>query len=341
MHRCLQLARLGQAHVAPNPMVGAVLVAEGRIIGEGYHRKYGEPHAEVNCLQAVKEVDRHLVQTATLYVSLEPCSHFGKTPPCSDLVIAHAIPRVVVGALDPYPAVNGRGIEKLKAAGIEVETGVLEAECREINRYFFHYQEQQRPYVIIKWAQSSDGFIAGDQEQRTMISNAYSNRLVHRWRSEVMAIMVGRQTAAKDDPQLTTRLWPGRDPVRVLIDMEGRLDRAARIFSKEGDVIVCSYEKKGREGNIRYLQVDRTEMVIPQVLQGLFEMNIQSVLVEGGARLLQSFIEAGTWDEARVITNEELFLSGGLPAPVLRDHVLHHIESIYSDNIRTFKRSGH
>ncbi len=233
MHRCLELARLGAGYVAPNPMVGAVLLHEGRIIGEGWHKEYGKAHAEVNCINAVKESERQFISQSTLYVSLEPCAHHGKTPPCTDLIIRHKIPRVVIGCRDSFKEVDGKGIEKLKAAGIEVETAVLEQECRELNKRFFTFHTKQRPYIILKWAQTSDGFIAPlippkvgisePQTQRLFISNEYSNILVHQWRSEEAAIMVGTNTALLDNPELTTRLWPGPSPVRLVIDLNLRL----------------------------------------------------------------------------------------------------------------------
>lgn len=238
MHRCLQLARLGAGAVAPNPMVGAVLVHEGRIIGEGYHRQYGCPHAEVDCLQSVLEGDKHLIPQSILYVSLEPCAHFGKTPPCADLIIGHKIPHVVVGCRDPFPAVNGKGIEKLQAAGTHVEAGVLEAACRKLNERFFTFHQQHRPYVVLKWAQTADGKMAKDGPERLLISNAMTNRLVHRWRSEEMAILVGTNTAWADNPSLTTRLWPGPNPVRLVVDLHLRLPKNLHLFDASAPTLV-------------------------------------------------------------------------------------------------------
>ncbi|MCR6722039.1 MAG: bifunctional diaminohydroxyphosphoribosylaminopyrimidine deaminase/5-amino-6-(5-phosphoribosylamino)uracil reductase RibD [Chitinophagaceae bacterium] len=222
MRHALNLARLGAGNVAPNPMVGAVLVAGERIIGEGFHRQYGGPHAEVDCMNAVKEEDRHLISSADLFVTLEPCAHFGKTPPCADLIIRHQIPRVWIGCRDPFPQVDGKGIEKLEKAGVKVTTGILEQECRDINRRFFCFHTQKRPYIFLKWAQTADGFIAPEQQsetnERLLISNEWSNRIVHRWRTEEAAILVGWKTALVDNPQLTTRHWPGKQPLRILID---------------------------------------------------------------------------------------------------------------------------
>src|SRR5437868_6012424 len=232
MHRCLELAKLAAGNVAPNPMVGAVLVHEEKIISEGYHKQFGEPHAEVNCINNVKEEDKHLIEKSTLYVSLEPCSHFGKTPPCTDLIIKNKIPKVVIGCVDIYKEVHGRGIKKLQDAEVEVVTGILEKECIELNKRFFTFHEKYRPYIILKWAESANGKIGIDTE-RVLISNEYSDRLVHKWRSEEAAILIGTNTALKDDPSLTTRLWQGNNPVRLVIDMDLRLPSHLKIFNRE------------------------------------------------------------------------------------------------------------
>jgi diaminohydroxyphosphoribosylaminopyrimidine deaminase/5-amino-6-(5-phosphoribosylamino)uracil reductase len=226
-------------------MVGAVLVYEDRIIGEGYHQLYGKAHAEVNCINSVKEEDQPLIARSTIYVSLEPCAHYGKTPPCADLIIARRIPRVVVGCRDPFPEVDGKGIEKLRAAGVEVTVGVLEAECKELNRRFFTFHTQHRPYIVLKWAQSMNGRIAGDGEGRVLISNAYTNRLVHRWRSEEAGILVGTRTALADDPALTARLWNGPDPVRLVIDKELRLPGTTLLLSVGGGQQSCPSAVRG------------------------------------------------------------------------------------------------
>ena len=258
MRRCLELATLGCGNVAPNPMVGAVLVFNDRVIGEGYHQKYGEAHAEVNCIDSVAEADKKLISSSTLYVSLEPCAHFGKTPPCADLIIQHKIPRVIIGCRDPFKEVDGKGIEKLKAAGVHIETGILEDDCRELNKRFFSFHTKQRPYVILKWAQTADGFIAAtnhppgertlkesaEKKERLHISNEYSNRLVHKWRSEEAAILIGTNTALLDDPELTTRLWPGRSPVRLILDMDLRLPAHLKIFDRSVRTIVFNSIKE-------------------------------------------------------------------------------------------------
>lgn len=499
MHRCLELAKLGAGSVAPNPMVGAVLVYENRIIGEGYHQKYGEAHAEPNCIASVKEEDRYLISQSTLFVSLEPCAHFGKTPPCADLIAEKKIPKVVVGCRDPFVEVNGKGIEKLKAAGIEVEVGVLEDECKELNKRFFTFHTQHRPYVVLKWAQTLDGKIGphpnvfsteegsatapskaedflwqqlrGDKfegykfrrqhiignfivdfvcltkklvievdgsihqlpenkvsdEERTMwlgmrgytiirftneevlfdldnalnrikqklkelpvapkgifessegnsdgykntsiseggakfflvggvrgdrlfISNEHTNRLVHKWRSEEMAIVVGTNTALLDDPELTTRLWPGKNPVRIVVDMDLRLPKSLKLFNSKAPTIVFNTKEHNlplqkisvnelSEIGVGYCQVIEDVSLVHQMMNALYRMNIQSVLIEGGSYLLQSFIDEEIWDETRVITNEQLLISTGLPAPVLKDGMLQKSEQIFSDVIRTYKNT--
>lgn len=339
MHRCLELAQLGAGHVAPNPMVGAVLVHEGRIIGEGWHKEYGKAHAEVNCINAVQEEDRQFISQSILYVSLEPCAHHGKTPPCTDLIIRHKIPKVVIGCRDPFKEVDGKGIEKLKAAGIEVETAVLEEECRELNKRFFTFHKKQRSFIILKWAQTADGFIAGDDSKRILISNEFSNRLVHKWRSEEAAIMVGTNTALRDDPALTTRLWPGPSPVRLVIDMNLRLPGSLKVFDGSERTIVFNTIKEDEKPNLSFIKLDKEKQFVPQLMDVLYRLPLQSVLVEGGAALLQTFIESGVWDEARVIVNGELSIGNGLPAPVLKNEQLVMEEKNSTDTISYFRNS--
>ena len=269
MRRCLELALLGAGHVAPNPMVGSVLVysdrdtGEERIIGEGYHERYGEKHAEANCIASVKEGDRALIARSTIYVSLEPCAHYGKQPPCADLIFYWQVPRVVAGCRDPFPEVNGKGIEKLRAAGVEVVVGVLEAECMELNRRFFTFHAKHRPYIVLKWAQSADGKIGGDG--RTLISNDYSNRLVHKWRAEEAAILVGTRTAMLDDPALTVRLWSGRNPIRLVLDKELRLPSSLQLFDGKVRTIVFNMVKHVEGGMIEYYQLSRDSSLVHQL----------------------------------------------------------------------------
>jgi diaminohydroxyphosphoribosylaminopyrimidine deaminase / 5-amino-6-(5-phosphoribosylamino)uracil reductase len=333
MNRCIALAQMGAGRVAPNPMVGAVLVYGDRIIGEGYHRAYGEPHAEVNCIASVIESDRHLIPLSTLYVSLEPCAHHGKTPPCADLIIRNKIPTVVVGVRDPFPAVDGKGIEKLRSAGVEVVVGVLGEKCAALNRRFFVFHTQQRPYIILKWAQTADAKIAGATSERLFISGDMTNRLVHKWRSEEAAILVGTNTARLDDPALNLRLWQGTNPVRMVLDLDLSLPATLKLFDGSQRTIVFNKRKHKAEGNIEWVRLGGDKNIARQVIQACYELDIQSLIVEGGAKLLRSFIAEGCWDEARVITNKTLFARGGLPAPVLPVDQYERQESLAADTI--------
>ncbi|MEO5650561.1 MAG: bifunctional diaminohydroxyphosphoribosylaminopyrimidine deaminase/5-amino-6-(5-phosphoribosylamino)uracil reductase RibD, partial [Ginsengibacter sp.] len=291
MQRCIQLATQGAGYVAPNPMVGAVLVYEGRIIGEGYHQKYGEAHAEVNCISSVKAEDKQLIGRSVLFVSLEPCAHFGKTPPCTNLIISQGIKKVVIGCTDIYKEVSGKGIQQLKDAGVEVTVGVLEKECMDVNKRFFTFHKKQRPYIILKWAQSANGKIGSADDKRILISNDYSNRLVHKWRSEEASILVGTNTALQDDPSLTTRWWPGKNPVRIIMDKELKLPDTLNIFNDEAETIIFNVYKNEEQNNRLFIKLERDNF-LPSLLDSLFEMNLQSVLVEGGAITLQSFIDS-------------------------------------------------
>jgi len=337
MHRCIELARLGAGSVAPNPMVGAVLVHENRIIGEGYHMLYGQAHAEVNCIKSVKDTDLHFIPQSTLYVSLEPCAHFGKTPPCADLIIRHQVKKVVVGCRDPFKEVDGKGIEKLREAGIEVITPVLEKECIDLNSVFFTYHTKHRPYIIIKWAQSADAKIAVSDFSRVHISNEITNRLVHKWRSETMSILVGTNTALHDNPSLTTRLWKGNNPVRLVVDMDLSLPGSLKIFNTEARTIVFNAIKHEEKENLLFYQVVEADSIVHQVCNALYHLNIPSVIIEGGARLIQSFLDEGMWDEARVITNNQLTISNGLPAPILSSALKTGDQVILNDRISFFK----
>lgn len=330
MQRCLQLAVMGAGAVAPNPMVGAVLVYNDKVIGEGYHQKYGEAHAEVNCINSVAEADKGLIESSTMYVSLEPCAHFGKTPPCADLIINNKIPNVVIGCRDSFAAVNGKGMERLKAAGIEVIFGILENECLELNRRFFTFYEKQRPYIILKWAQSSDGKIGAGNGERVFISNEFTNRLVHKWRTEEAAIMVGTNTALLDDPALTARLYTGNNPVRLLIDMDLKLPSSLQLFDGTVKTIVFNQHKQEAGEMISFYRIDKDEALIPQILNALYKLQLQSVIIEGGAKLLQSFINENAWDEARVITNTDMKIGEGINAPILQ-----HQKQVKEENIRT------
>ncbi len=340
MHRCLQLAQLAAGHTAPNPMVGSVLVHNGLIIGEGYHKQYGLPHAEVNCINNVAEDDKHLISLSTLYVSLEPCAHWGKTPPCANLIIKNNIPKVVVGCRDPFKQVDGKGTEKLEKAGVEVIQGVLENECRNVNKRFFTFHTQNRPYILLKWAQTADSKIANLSTDRLFITNDITNKLVHKWRSEEAAILVGTKTALLDDPSLTNRLWAGKSPIRLVIDMDLSLPSQLQLFDQQQRTIVFNTVKHEEDGNILYYQVTEDVSIVNQIVNACYQNNIQSVMVEGGAKLLQSFIDEGLWDEANIITNSILFVGDGLPAPVLKDFIFQHSEKIFTDRINYFHRSA-
>ena len=304
MRRCIQLAKCGEMGAPPNPMVGAVIVHDNKIIGEGYHRRCGGPHAEVNAIRSVR--DESLLKDSTIYVSLEPCSHYGKTPPCADLIIEKQIPRVVVGCMDPFAKVNGQGIQKLIDAGVEVKVGVLEKECLELNKRFITFHQQHRPWVTLKWAQSEDGFmdaIRQPGEEPVKFSSNFTQTLVHRMRAMHQAIMVGTHTVQMDNPTLTTRLWDGPNPLRVTIDRNGVLPESVHL--KDSSVPTVIYEN----GDLR------------QILEDLYKRGILSLMVEGGARLLQHFIDAGLWDEAR-IEIAPLHLGEGVPAPKMEKALL-------------------
>ena len=336
MHRCLELAKKGSGYVAPNPMVGAVLVQEGEIIGEGYHQQYGGPHAEVNCINSVKKEDKDKISSSVLYVSLEPCSHFGKTPPCADLIIANQIPEVVIGCRDPFKEVDGKGIEKLKAAGVKIIYGILEKECQQLNKRFFAFHTKHRPYIILKWAETADGKIAGDGTNRLLISNEQTNRLVHKWRSEEASILIGTNTALLDDPELTTRNWVGRSPIRLVVDMDLKLPSSLKIFNGKQRTIIFNTLKHEEQDHLIYYQVTEDVNLVHQIVNALYQMKIQTVLVEGGARLLQSFIDEEMWDEIRIIKNEKLIINNGLSAPELKTGLLDEESMILNDSIKIY-----
>ena len=333
MERCLQLAQLGKGNVAPNPMVGAVLVYNNRIIGEGCHQEYGKGHAEVNCLNNVAETDKHLIAKSTLYVSLEPCAHYGKTPPCANLIVENKIPEVVIGCTDLFAKVNGKGITILKEAGVKVTVGILEKECIELNKRFFTFHQLKRPYIILKWAQTFDGFIAGTRDERLLISNEYTNRLVHKWRSEEAAIMVGSNTVLKDNPKLNNRLWSGKQPIRFVLDGSLKISSESNMLDGSQPTVVFNYHQQEEGLSLKYQQLKRTDNVLQQIMDYAYNNNIQSVFVEGGAALLQLFIDHNCWDEARVITNKELIVNNGVIAPSLTNAVLVRNENIFSDII--------
>jgi len=337
MAHCIQLAKLGAGNVAPNPMVGAVLVYEDKIIGEGYHKKYGGPHAEVNCINNVDAGNKLLIEQSTLYVSLEPCAHHGKTPPCSDLIIKNKIKKVVIGCRDIYEKVAGKGIEKLQNAGVETVTGFLEKESIELNKRFFTFHQKKRPFIILKWAQSANRKIGSQENKRILISNEYSNRLVHKWRSEEAGILAGTNTVLKDDPLLTTRLWKGKNPVRILIDKKLKLPLSQKIFNEDSRTIIFNLHKNTLEKNCQFIKLENNNS-LNEILHSLFENDIQSILVEGGTKTLQSFIDEGLWDETRIITNEELIIEDGISAPEMKNFISVKEEKYFSDLIHFYQR---
>jgi diaminohydroxyphosphoribosylaminopyrimidine deaminase / 5-amino-6-(5-phosphoribosylamino)uracil reductase len=312
MRRAFELAELGKGHVSPNPLVGCVVVCDDKIIGEGWHKKYSEAHAEVNAINAVE--DKSMLTRSTVYVSLEPCSHFGKTPPCADLLVQHKVKEVVIANGDTNPLVAGKGIEKLKAAGIDVITGVLENEGRELNKRFFTSIEKERPYIILKWAETADGFIARENHDSKWISNEYSRQLVHKWRAEEDAILVGRNTVAHDNPQLNVRDWSGRNPVRVVIDRFLKLSEKLNVFDKSQPTLVYNVLKHEEHTNLTLVRVQDDVSFLWQVVKELHKRKIQSIIIEGGAATLQHFINQGLWDEARVFKTKRVF-EKGIPAP--------------------------
>lgn len=334
MRRCLDLAKLGQGWVSPNPLVGAVLVYENRIIGEGWHQRYGEAHAEVNCLQSVESQDRNLISASTLYCNLEPCAHFGKTPPCADLIIQHRIPRVVVANTDPNPLVAGKGISRMLAAGIEVQTGVLAKEGARLNRVFFTWIGKKRPYVILKWAQTSDGFM-GKLGERTAISGPLTQRLVHRWRAETDAIMVGTHTSLIDNPRLDNRLYPGKAPLRIAIDRFDRLPQSAHLLDGTQETWIVGQKEAHTDRNTRWR--DGGQYVsLSWLLNELYQHQKASLLVEGGAQLLQQFIDQGLWDEIRLIEHPGR-LESGVKAPLApQTAILQETMALGDDHIRIF-----
>jgi diaminohydroxyphosphoribosylaminopyrimidine deaminase/5-amino-6-(5-phosphoribosylamino)uracil reductase len=318
IQRCIQLAKNGLGTTYPNPMVGSVIVYEDRIIGEGWHKKAGEPHAEVNAINSVK--DKSLLKKATIYVSLEPCSHFGKTPPCSDLIVKNAISQVVIGTVDPNVKVAGNGIKKLIEAGIKVTVGILENECHELNKRFFTFHQKKRPYLILKWAESQDGFISPkvkSEQKPVWITNAYSRQVVHKWRSEEQAILVGTQTVIDDNPKLTVRDWTGNNPIRIVLDQNSRIAKKSHVHDNQLKTIVLSKATTTiNQENLIFESIDFEKKMANQVIDLMYRYQIQSVIIEGGRQTLQTFIDANLWDEVRVFKGNAL-LREGTKAPEL------------------------
>ena len=318
MSRCIQLAKNGLGTTYPNPLVGSVIVHKNTIIGEGWHYRSGLPHAEVNAINSVK--NKSLLSDATIYVSLEPCSHFGKTPPCADLIIDSGIKKVVIGSLDPNPTVAGRGVKRLMEAGCDVVVGILAAECDNLNKRFFTFHTKKRPFIILKWAQTSDGFIAPDKAKRSeepepvWITNELSRQLVHKQRAIEHAILVGTRTVLDDDPSLTTRDWSGNSPIRIILDRDLSIRKIASVFNDEAEILVISEKTKGKSANISYAKANFSENMAQQICDILYVNNIQSVIIEGGAKTIQTCVDAQLWDEASVYVGNITFGSG-LKAP--------------------------
>jgi len=335
MRRALELAALGRGTTAPNPMVGCVIVHAGKIIGEGWHQQYGGPHAEVNAIASVR--NKQLLPASTLYVTLEPCSHYGKTPPCADLLVENKIERVVICNTDPNPLVSGNGIKKLTTAGVQVQVGLLELEGWALNKAFFTYHSRQRPYIILKWAETADGFIGRTDAAKLWISTKLSKKLVHKWRGELQAIMVGTRTVLKDNPQLNTREWTGKDPVRLVLDPNLRLPADLHIFDGRQPTFVYNLTKQETKPPTEWVKINDPTTFLIEVVQDLYRRSIQSVLVEGGTVLLESFISSGLWDEAFVFKGAKSLGLPGVPAPVLPNRYLQQVQKIAIDTLLIYK----
>jgi diaminohydroxyphosphoribosylaminopyrimidine deaminase/5-amino-6-(5-phosphoribosylamino)uracil reductase len=343
MKRCIELAKNGLGTTYPNPLVGSVIVYDGKIIGEGWHKKAGEAHAEVNAVNSVK--DKTLLVKATIYVSLEPCSHYGKTPPCCDLIIAHNIPNVVIGTIDPFAKVAGNGIKRLLEAGKKINIGVLEEECNALNKRFFTFHKKQRPYIILKWAESKDGFIAPDKAQReteqeklspVWITNSYSRQLVHKWRTEEQAILVGTTTVLEDNPKLDARDFKGNHPTRVILDRNNTVSDSFHIKDNQRKTIIYTETNNlTNSSNIIYEKINFNDNFLLNLTKNLHKKEVQSVIIEGGSKTLQTFIDSNLWDEARVFIGDSL-LKSGIKAPVLKRTPKKSI-SIMNDKIKFFE----
>lgn len=314
MQRCIELARKGIGYVSPNPMVGSVIVYEGKIIGEGYHSSYGKAHAEVNAITSVK--NKSVLSKSTLYTNLEPCAHFGKTPPCSSLIIKFKIPEVIIGCMDSFSEVFGKGIAKMENAGIEVTAGVLKKESRELNKRFFTFHEKKRPYIILKWAESKDGYIAPrNQITPFWMTSSASKKIVHKWRSDEDAILVGRTTAEMDNPALTVREVEGKNPIKIVIDKDLKLSSSSKLFDDTAKTLIFNAIKtEGIDSN--YLIKVDFNYLINNILRELHKQDIQSVIIEGGSKTLQSFIKENIWDEARIFTTNKT-LANGVKSPTI------------------------
>ena len=333
--KCISLARKGALDVSPNPMVGCVIVNDGDIIGEGYHKKYGKNHAEVNAIHSVR--DKSELKNSILYVNLEPCCHHGKTPPCTDLIVKYNIPKVVIGCIDTFSKVSGQGIKKLKDNSVEVIYGVLEKDCTELNKRFFCYHTKKRPYIILKWAKSKDNFIAPiNQEKPFWMTSEKSKKLVHSWRAEEDAILVGRKTVVADNPSLTVRMCEGKNPIRIIIDKELSLDKKSTVFDDQAETIVFNNIKSAIIDKTTYLKTDFNNLN-EDILNQLYNRSILSLIIEGGTITINSFIEKNLYDEIRVFTTDKL-LKKGIDSPELPNINLIKTRIINNDKLEVYKR---
>ncbi|NQX81959.1 MAG: bifunctional diaminohydroxyphosphoribosylaminopyrimidine deaminase/5-amino-6-(5-phosphoribosylamino)uracil reductase RibD [Flavobacteriaceae bacterium] len=343
IRRCLKLAKNGLGLTYPNPLVGSVIIDQNNnIIGEGWHKKAGEPHAEVNAINSVK--NKELLAKSTIYINLEPCSHFGKTPPCADLIIKHQIPNVVIGCIDSFSKVSGSGIAKLEKAGCKVTVGVLEKECLSINKRFFTFHNKKRPYIILKWAQTKDLFIDktrtnSNKHQPVTISNTYSRQLTHKWRTQEQAILVGTNTVINDNPSLNSRLFEGNNPVRVFIDKTLKVKPNSNILDNTITTICLTQNKAKDRENIKYISLDFDKDVPTQICNILYNENLQSLIIEGGSYTLQSFIDINLWDEARIFTSENRLHSGVKSANITGETVSK--TTIVTDSLEIIKNTSH
>ena len=346
MYRCIQLAKNGLGTTYPNPLVGSVIVSNEKIIGEGWHYKAGSPHAEVNAIGSVR--DKSILSKATIFVSLEPCSHYGKTPPCADLIVESGIKNVVIGSLDPNPQVAGRGVKKLIDAGCHVEVGILEKECLELNKRFFTFHQQKRPYIILKWAETLDRFISPKANTRTetkpvWITNPYSRQIAHKMRGIEMAIMVGTNTVLQDNPSLTTRHWSGNNPIRVVLDRSLKIPSSSTILDRKVKTYIFTETKEAHKNlsinesskNNIYIEIDFNKSIAEQINNVLYEQAIQSVIIEGGSKTLQTFIDNNLWDEAHVFTGATTF-GQGVPAPAIKGSLVS-VDRLKGDSLKIFK----
>lgn len=336
MHRCLQLAEKGLGNVAPNPLVGAVLVHRERIIGEGYHQYYGQAHAEVNCFESVQNEDKHLIANSTLYVNLEPCAHFGKTPPCANRIVQEGVKKVVIANTDPFEKVAGKGIRLLQENEIEVIIGILKKEGAWLNRRFFTFHQRKRPYIILKWAQTENGFFAPKDGSRFQITDEVSQKINHQWRAEEAAILVGFNTAMNDNPQLTNHYSKGNQPLRIALDSNLTLPISHHLFDEKTSTWIVNSQINEEQENLRFLKLDFQNKLLENLLQELFVAGKNSVIVEGGAKLLQSFVAANLWDEARILIAPNR-LQSGIDAPLLQNEQLLSATQLANDELKIYQ----